>query len=696
MPLHERRRAVSALVTILFSAFILVAPLVAMAIAQSAPQITFWNPSDYSAGAQDTPLIVSDKPTGNDEAEDIKETTYRLMATTKNTPSPALVEFELTQGNLVNITIGTATQKAPDAFEFDWDIPSTLTDGQYVLRAILYSGSGITATEVDRDEQQVLIRNGVPAEDTQAPAGDITYPLNGAQVGFYTNPINGSTNTVINMEYSAGTTFIEAFYTVSAPGEEPVWKSCAGPEDVATSDDTPAGSFSFRCVLESQDQGGLSVTGLGVVANESPSDPFFAAEYDPNFNTAGDSIRVLPYQQNATSTTIDDAAVRADGPATTCSPSQFITVLDQLGNAIAGINVDVHARGPSDQLKFRVPGTPLLTSVPSGVKAPDKAHSGTELGFACQDPSGSRQQFTTTRQGDHNVAGGPDVKHIEAAGAGTSNAGRFGIGLKSDQNGETQIVFWVDEDDDDQFCDDEPFQNASVGWNAPAPAPAGETPVVTDCPIPTPPPPGGGETSTGPSPTDTGSPDDCTITGTSGDDNIVGTQGNDVICAGDGDDSVDGRAGDDIILGEGGDDLIDGDIGNDTIDAGTGNDRVEGGSENDLIDGRAGVDVLNGGDGDDTLRGQSQTDGLQGGTGNDVIQAGAGDDVADGQGGKDIMKGFNGEEILRGGGGPDTINGMSQNDQLTGGGGNDRIDGGSGRDQCSGGSGRDKLRKCER
>lgn len=694
MPRQERRRALSALITILFSIVILVAPLVAIAIAQSTPTITLWNPSDYSGGNQDTPLIVSDPTTGDDEAEDIKETTYRLMATSENTPSPALVEFELVQGTVINVTLGTATQIGSDAWEFDWDIPATVTDGQYTIRAILYQGSGVTAIEVDRDEQAVLIRNGAPRAETQAPAADITYPVNGAPTGFYTNPISGSTNTVINAEYSENTSYIEAFYTVSDPGDEPEWVSCAGPEFVGSEDSSPPGSISFLCVLAPEDQGGLGVTGLGVVANDSPSDPFFGGNYDPNFNTSGDALRITPYEQDATSITIDESTVRADGGPATCSPNLFVNVLDQMANPIARINMDVHARGPSDQLKYRVPGTPIFTNAPSGVKVPDKAHSGNELGWACGDPSGDRQQFTTTRQGDHNVAGAPDVKHIESS-TGTSNIGRFGVGFKRDVNGSTQVVIWADEDEDDQFCDDEPFANASVGWNEPAPPPSGETAALTTCPVPDPPPPGG-TPSSGPSPTDTGTPGgDCTLTGTSGDDNLVGTQGNDVICAEAGDDTVDGRGGDDIILGQSGDDLITGGSGDDTIDGGSGNDRATGDDGNDTLDGFAGVDVLSGGTGNDTLRGSKGVDGLQGGPGSDVIQGGGQDDVIEGQGGKDIIKGFNGADIVGGGGGKDTIRGMNNNDELSGDGGNDKIIGGKGKDRCSGGKGKDKIRQCE-
>lgn len=687
MPRQERRRATAALVTIVFSIFILVAPLVAMAIAQNSPRIAFMNPSDYSAGASSAPLVLSDRQTGSDEEDSINERTYRLLASTANTPSEAVVEFEidvpeLNLGGVTTINIGVADRVAPDAFEYNWDI-SGIPDGEYELRAILYSGSGVGAIEVARAERLVIVNTS----NTSA-AADIVYPGNGAQTGFYVNPKSGSTNTVVRIEFSAGTSSVRVFYTVSDTGEAPVWKSCAGPEFSGVGGDTQAsagGQITLRCVLQSIDQGAGSVTGIGVVANNSQR-----RSYNQNLNQAGDSVRVLPYKQDADSAATDPATVRANGTFSSevCSPAQFVTILDQLGNPIAGISVDVHAQGPNDQLKFNTGGL-FFAGPPSSNNAPDSAHSGTETAYNCGEIPPNAAPGS---QGDHNIAGGADIKHVEGS---TSNTGTFGWNFFSTSAGTTQATVWADEDDDDRFCDDEPSAVASVGWNQPAPAPAGETPIVFDCPIPTPPPPPTDGTAspstTGPEP----DPDDCTVQGTDGDDVLEGTDGNDVICGGAGDDEIRGYGGDDIIRGGSGNDIIAGDEGDDIIDGGEGNDRVNGGFGNDVIDGRSGTDVLVGGADDDVLRGGGSVDGLQGGSGDDVIQGGSGDDVGDGQGGSDVLKGFKGEDILRGGSGPDTLKGGPQNDQLTGGGGDDKISGGTGRDQCSGGGGRDKLRQCE-
>lgn len=683
----ERRRAIAALVTIALAAAVLVVPLVALAIAQASPKIAFLNPSDYSGGASEAPLVVSDRTTGSDEEDSENETTYRLSAYTDNQSEDAVVEFEIDffddLGNLLSDNLGPATRVAPDAFEHHFN-SSAYPDGSYTIRAVLYSGSGVTATEVARAEQDVIINN----TNTSA-AADIVYPANGAQTGFYVNPKNGSTNTLMTIEYSAGTGNVRIYYTTSEPGTPPEWKSCASTNFVGGDTQTASGGQTrMRCVLESIDQGGASVTGLGVVANNSQR-----RSYNQNLNQAGDAIRVLPYKQDAVSVSVDAPTVRADGEfgdEEICSPTQVVTVLDQLENVIGGISVDVHAQGPSDQLKFNSGG--FFGGPDYSNDAPDDAHSGEENGYDCGEffP----ENGFPGRQGDHNVPLGPDIKHVEGS---TANFGDWGWNLYSPVSGTTQVTAWVDEDDDDLYCDDEPSVFASVGWNEPAPAPAGQQPTVFDCPIPDPPPPTD-ETSTSPSTTDGGGGNDgdCDIQGDDGDNELRGTEGNDVICAGGGDDDIQGLGGNDIIRAGPGNDIVQAGEGDDTVDGGSGNDRIDGGFGNDILAGLTGSDILVGAGGSDVLRGNKSVDGLQGGKGRDILQTGSGSDVADGQAGRDSIRGHHGEDILRGGGGNDAIRGAKHNDQLTGGGGNDNLDGGKGRDQCTGGRGDDKVRRCER
>lgn len=720
MPIqHQRRRAVIALFTVMAALAALVVPLVAIAVAQQQPAITFLNPSGYKPCPNNDPeaspcFVISDARTGTDEADKPNETSYRLNAWTANTPTNALVEFELDLfselGTVSTITIGTGDQVAPDTFEFNWDIPSSVPDGQHVLRAVLYDASAVPfPEEVARHELTVFFFAGNPDARTTKPAADMIFPANGGQAGFYVNPITGGTNILVDIEWSSGTTYFTVNYTLSDPGDAPVWKACAGPTRVGTSASNAANQRRVRCTLQSADQGGQSVTGFSVVANDTPVEPSgVGARFDPNFNEAGDAVRTFPFLQDATTITIDAETVRADPEEETgfdhvCSPPQIVTVLDQAGRPIADINIDVHAVGPSDQTKFKGGGF-FGSNPPSRKKAPDQGH-GTESDYVCDEEEGLGQNFADPEaQGDHNRPGSPDVKHVETTGAGAGGGfdvgsgavGEFGISLHADRAGETQLTFWADEDEDDIFCSSEPAVAGSIGWGVPAPIPVVEPAAKTECPIPVPPPPTETGTETGsPSPTPTGPDRECTIEGDDGDNTLEGTEGNDVICGHGGDDTIRGFGGDDILLGDEGDDEIFGGDGDDSIDGGENNDRIFGDAGNDVVDAGNGTDIVNGGIDNDTLAGGTGTDGIRGQGGRDIVQGGRDDDVLVGNRNDDVIRGHSGDDFIRGGKGADTLRGGADDDRIQGNRGPDSISGGPGRDRCSGGPGGDRTRGCE-
>lgn len=708
MPIqHQRRRAVLALVTVMAALIALVVPLVAMALAQQAPSIKFLNPSGYKPCPDpdvSTCFVLSDARTGTDEADKPNEDSYRLNAWTANTPANALVEFELDLttelGVVQTITIGTADQVAPDTFEYNWEIPGSIPDGQYVLRAILYGGGVGIPEEVARHELTAFILAGNPTADTRKPAADMIYPTNGGQAGFYVNPITGRTNILVDVEWSQGTTFFTVNYTLSDPGDEPVWKTCAGPTRVGFSNNAPAGQTRVRCILNSADQGGQSVTGFSVVSNDSPATNA-SSRFDPNLNEAGDAVRVFPYLQDATSITIAPATTRVDphpedGFDDTCSEAQRVQVLDQQTRPIAEIGVDAHAVGPSDQTKFSAGG--FFGGPPASNQAPDRAH-GTESGFVCGELEGLGQNFAGD-QGEHNRAGAPDQKHIETNSSGsaphTDNNGTWAVSLHTDRAGETQLTFWVDEDDDDLYCSAEIAVAGSIGWGQPAPVPTLEQPTKTDCPVPIPPPPTETGTETGsPSPTPTGPDRGCTIEGDDGDNVLEGTEGNDVICGHGGDDTIRGFGGDDILRGDEGDDEIFGGDGDDTIDGGENNDLIFGDAGDDVVNAGNGADIIHGGIGNDTLAGGTGTDGIRGQGGRDILQGGRDNDALVGGGGDDLIRGHSGDDFIRGGKGADTLRGGADDDRIQGNKGPDSISGGPGRDRCSGGPGRDRTRGCE-
>ena len=608
-------------------------------------RIEFLNPSGHSE-------IASDKPDGADE-------TYHLVAWVNQWPPNPSVEFRyFDPAQNKEVSIGTGTHTGiPDTWDFHWAIPDNLPEEDDItLYAILYSGT----TEVDRDtESDIFLNQQDPDPDDPSDVSDdaaetveILYPSNGGAWGLFT-PRDRATAGVLNVTHSDGVQFIRAFYSVSAPGAEPIWTVCGTENKAAAAD-------GVRCTLSSTHTGS-QVTAVAAVANDTPrpATPLQAHTFNESFTDSGDAHRVQQYEQVPGTVTLD-ASTQDNATAPGCSRVFTATLRDQFDIAIANANLDVHARGPNDELAFD-DGT---TASPN--KAPDATGHSTEAARKCSanPPSASGQQ------GDHDIPDGSDIKHIESSSAaGTSDTGTWRFQFYSTATGNTEFVVWSDLDDDDVFCATEKSANGAVGWGQGSVGSAltFETGV---CPSPSPTSPNPGPSTPGPSPTPTDGPDNrnCTITGTNGSETIEGTPEDDVICAGD---------GSDIVKGLGGNDTIYGDAGRDDIRGSGGNDIVFGGSDKD---------TLRGNGGSDDLFGQADNDVLTGGSGNDGLAGGDGVDTLRGSGGKDRVDGGAGGDNLVGGG---------ADDRLTGGPGRDTLAGGTGRDQCNGGGGRDSFSGCE-
>ncbi|MGH2808032.1 MAG: hypothetical protein ACRDKT_12245, partial [Actinomycetota bacterium] len=228
MPIQpHRRRAALALFTVMAAVVALVVPLVVIAMAQGTPAIKFLNPSSYKPcpDPMGPCFIISDNKTSSEDEEENgeNENTYRLAAWSDNTPANALVEFEIDipQDEPIQLpltqTIGTATRVENDTWEFNWDVD--IPDGQYELRVILYEGVPGAAEEIARDEKVVTLLTGSGTDQgTAEQAADIIFPANGTATGFYVNPLTGTTNTVIDVEWTAGTTHVQVLYTLEDPG----------------------------------------------------------------------------------------------------------------------------------------------------------------------------------------------------------------------------------------------------------------------------------------------------------------------------------------------------------------------------------------------------------------------------------------------------------------------------------------------
>lgn len=559
--------------------------VLAVAQAQTSATIEFLNPSGHSN-------VLSDKQDA--------DTAYHLVAWVSTVPPGAVVEFQIQGSSGPASTIGTAARVGTsDTFELSWSIPDALADGAYTLRAILYENTGSGFQEVDRDEQEVVLNQADDSIfDPAAETVELQYPASAGELGLYA-PVGGPHNAVFSATPSAGARFVEAFYTLSAPGTEPDWVAC-GRETVS------AASDGLRCTL-AEGAAPASVTAVAVTVNDTPA----PLPFDPNFTDSGDAHRAVPYDQVPATLTLAPATQRVDAGGDgsfPCSSDIVATVRDQRGRLIADVNVDAHAEGPSDQLAFDTPST----GAPN--EAPDQNHSATEPAWDC-DAGGFGGP-----QGDHDRPAAPDTKHTESAG-GTDDSGQFSFRLHTDAAGATQVTAWADDDGDDRLCASEAAGAAAIGWAQDAPAPALAPPEVSTCPRPTPTPTASPTPTVSPTPSPSPTvPPSCPgfegdernqVVGTPGDDVLVGTSGPDVMC---------GRGGDDTIRALEGADLVLAGKGADSVRAGRGHDEVRAGKGHDSVRGGRGGDDLYGGRGNDVLRGGRGFDRCRPGPGRDTVR----------------------------------------------------------------------------
>ncbi|MDQ4065493.1 MAG: hypothetical protein M3161_05545, partial [Actinomycetota bacterium] len=249
------------------------------------------------------------------------------------------------------------------------------------------------------------------------------------------------------------------------PGTEPQWKVC-GTELVGTTSNSRAGN-GVRCTLTAEDQ--LAVTGVAAVTNDSPDD------YEARFNQSGDAVAVgSAYAQQPTGLAfVTDGLQRVEREPSSqrfyCSAAQTVVLTDQAGRHIASANVDVHATGPNDQLKYDT------FSVLTINQAPDRGAHQEEPAFDCTGqrtaaPTAPPGNGNPDTQGEHQRFGAPDRKHIESLAGGTSDIGRFSFRLHATEEGTTDFTVWVDEVDDGCLTNDDAFTEGelnvtgAIGW----------------------------------------------------------------------------------------------------------------------------------------------------------------------------------------------------------------------------------------
>lgn len=452
-------------------------------------------PGGFEAFAQTSPspgpatieLINPDETTSEEISarSDGANNVYDLVAWVGNPPVNPVVQFKYTpdgtnQPTLSIICSDTGTQNArqvsADTWECEWNLQG-VADGGGTLRAELYSeGSGKLA----EDEEPVTI-------DQTGQTVEILYPAQAGPVGFYTGP-DGIASGMIEVTTSAanaddtGTNQVNVYYSMAPPGAEPAFELCG------SSEITGGGQDSIRCDLAADDPDTVQrendpsrVTAIAAVAVEVtngdlPPDPVTGTDPDREEDLdSADAHRAFGYEQEPGSVTATPQTHQA--AAGSCSQIITAEVLDTNGRRIVGINVDVHAAGPTDNLFFDDDEAATNTS---RHKAPENHE--TQPSANCEDTE-PPPNFNGT-QGFHARVEA-DIKHIESTDAtGTDENGRFTFQLYSVDAGATQFTVWADEDGDDLYCQAEAAGIGSIGWNQTPPSPTGVEPAQP-CPGPT-------------------------------------------------------------------------------------------------------------------------------------------------------------------------------------------------------------------
>jgi hypothetical protein len=459
----------------------------------AGPSIAFLNPSSFAEAGERGIIVSNNKPDSGPGCCDEADDTYRLAAWVADPPPTYNVFFSVTQGAL-EFEITNTRQAVNGTWQAEWSMPSSLLDGPATLHAYIVVGEEAIAS-VDQPVTIMRIQENI----------DLAYPVADGSFGTYaplavTLPANGpakpkSPTGVVDALYTAtpDMVFVRAFYTTSAPGTVPVWKVC-GTEAIGSNNGQADNGV--KCTLRSAAEQ-TAITAVAAVANDSPND------FDERFNESGDAVPIMSsYAQVPTVLDMEGGQqVIPKEPRSGifyCSNAVVTTLTDQAGRQIAGANMDVHAEGPSDALKFHTFSV-LTTNQP-----PDRGDHREESGFDCTSssqgngtpPSDANPDF----QGEHQRFGAPDRKHIEALAGGTSDIGVFSFRLHAEEVGTTLFTAWVDERDDgchandDLFTEGELNVSGSIGWVEQAPEPQMqplETIGVCGSPEPSPDPTGG-------------------------------------------------------------------------------------------------------------------------------------------------------------------------------------------------------------
>ncbi|HEY7876081.1 MAG TPA: hypothetical protein VIG64_13270, partial [Actinomycetota bacterium] len=441
---------------------------------------------------------ISDKFDGTDNA-------YHIVVGITNPPDNLVAEASIRYEGENDVTIGELSPVLgrPNAYELFWDIPDGLPSGSATMFVRLFSQTATGFQEVANDSVAVDVQhvNDPPSEAEETAA--LTWPTQNGEIGFY-KPRGGTWRATVEGFTSAQALRYQLFYSTTPLGQAPKYTFCTGQSTPGAASQSRK-AFTTQCTLAGQDVP-TAITAMGVVAEDI--DLLHQGRIETLSMDSADVHVVRPYVQAPEQMTIslipipspvDNNNLESAGRARTIADrclSYLAEVKDHLGRPVTGANIDVHAEGPDDQLRFgdddvsaaRAPGT---------YKVPDKGGHSTENGANCSNqPNGQ----ALGSQGDHNVPGGDDIKHRESLG-GTGVSGSAGVGqwefyLYSQTPGFTNLTAWVDDEsitdvkeqrpvDSDTLDPGEPVATARAQWYSDAPTlefvPLGDTAAAGTC-----------------------------------------------------------------------------------------------------------------------------------------------------------------------------------------------------------------------
>lgn len=439
----------------------------------AAPKINFLNPAQGYDPQTDRPPRTpgtADPPKVSDRDNGVTSA-YHIVAATDQAVPNAVVEAYIKYGSQNEITIGTLDPiPGSTGYELLWDIPDSLNEGSATMfvRIFQQTGSGFVPVAEDSQVVDMQHKGSEPAPPPDQPADDtvaFTWPTQNGRLGFYKPAGAGAWRTVVDYSVSNGGSEMNLLYSVTDPGAEPVYKACGrvllfNDANGPTVDGPGAGPI--------KNQGICSLTGNDLPTDVSAIAAVVLEGDQPNRNDVVDSsmltqdsadvhlvqgyavdnrdlkLELRPVAPSAVSATYPTSLRRTAGSG--CLNIDAV-VLDDLDRPVQGPNVDVHLEGPDDQVGFTAQTGAAGTS---GQQAPQKDHSN-------ESERNCTGGFTGT-QGDHNLPGAGDVKHIESTlGAGQSgpaqNAviggarpGTWRFGLFSPTVGFSDVTAWVDEE----------------------------------------------------------------------------------------------------------------------------------------------------------------------------------------------------------------------------------------------------------